>query len=164
MNVEEKLIISNAVGRIALIREGIFVRCYQRSLFAFLPYFPTLKILKRKVKKLDGQVIVYGGIPEAVVAKIFPEAVATEWGYEVLCAEVDEEEYLKWLDAVITKSERNTEGKCNSETVVCAKAGCICNNEEVLNFLQCWQPFAFPIDVNIGFIQSVKKLLFPDEF
>lgn len=87
----------------------MFVRCYQQSLFAFLAYFPKLKILTRKIKKLDGLVIAYGGVPESVVTKKFPEAITTEWGYEVSCTEVDEGEFLNWLDYVIVENEKKSE-------------------------------------------------------
>ena len=69
MNIEEKLKLVKDSKVIVGIKEGMFVRFYEQSLFGWQqwvstqPQLPTLKVLIKKVKKLDDQEIVYGGLP-----------------------------------------------------------------------------------------------------
>ncbi len=69
MNIEEKLELVKNSKVIVGIKEGMFVRFYEQSLFGWQqwvstqPQLPTLKVLIKKVKKLDNQEIVYGGLP-----------------------------------------------------------------------------------------------------
>ncbi|TVO39913.1 hypothetical protein [Vibrio algivorus] len=69
MNIEEKLELVKNSKVIVGIKEGVFVRFYEQSLFGWQqwvltqPQLPTLKVLIKKVKKLDNQEIVYGGLP-----------------------------------------------------------------------------------------------------
>lgn len=41
-------------GKIALIREGLFLRCYQQSLFSLLRLEQEVKVLGRQFKNLEG--------------------------------------------------------------------------------------------------------------
>lgn len=69
MNIEDKLELVKNSQVIVGIKEGMFVRFYEQSLFGWQqwvstqPQLPTLKVLVKKVKKLDDQEIVYGGLP-----------------------------------------------------------------------------------------------------
>ena len=69
MNIEDKLELVKDSQVIVGIKEGMFVRFYEQSLFGWQqwvstqPHLPTLKVLVKKVKKLDNQEIVYGGLP-----------------------------------------------------------------------------------------------------
>ncbi|AYV25098.1 hypothetical protein JHT19_25960 (plasmid) [Vibrio parahaemolyticus] len=55
--------------RIVGIKEGMFVRFYEQSLFGWQQWvskqdqLPTLKVLRKKVKKLNGREVLYGGLP-----------------------------------------------------------------------------------------------------
>lgn len=69
MNIEDKLELVKNSQVIVGIKEGMFVRFYEQSLFGWQqwvstqPQLPTLKVLVKKEKKLDDQEIVYGGLP-----------------------------------------------------------------------------------------------------
>lgn len=78
MNIEEKLLLSARPGKLSLIREGLFLRCYQQSLFSWVhAVYPEMKILGRTVKKRKGQGVYYGGFPQTVLHKILPDSVPT---------------------------------------------------------------------------------------
>ncbi|EGQ9132298.1 hypothetical protein IB299_20080 [Vibrio parahaemolyticus] len=55
--------------RIVGIKEEMFVRFYEQSLFGWQQWvskqdqLPTLKVLRKKVKKLNGREVLYGGLP-----------------------------------------------------------------------------------------------------
>ena len=63
MNIEDKLELVKDSQVIVGIKEGMFVRFYEQSLFGWQqwastqPHLPTLKVLVKKVKKLDNQEI-----------------------------------------------------------------------------------------------------------
>ena len=69
MNIEAKLALVESSQRIVGIKEGIFVRFYEQSLFGWQQWvskqdqLPTLKVLRKKVKKLNGREVLYGGLP-----------------------------------------------------------------------------------------------------
>ena len=69
MNIENKLSLVESSQRIVGIKEGMFVRFYEQSLFGWQQWaskqdqLPTLKVLKKKVKKLNGREVLYGGLP-----------------------------------------------------------------------------------------------------
>ena len=69
MNIETKLALVESSQRIVGIKEGMFVRFYEQSLFGWQQrvskqdQLPTLKVLRTKVKKLNGREVLYGGLP-----------------------------------------------------------------------------------------------------
>ncbi|WP_234352396.1 hypothetical protein [Vibrio harveyi] len=69
MNIENKLALVESSQRIVGIKEGMFVRFYEQSLFGWQQWvskqdqLPTLKVLRKKVKKLNGREVLYGGLP-----------------------------------------------------------------------------------------------------
>ncbi|MCF4174885.1 hypothetical protein [Vibrio sp. McD22-P3] len=69
MNIETKLALVENSQRIVGIKEGMFVRFYEQSLFGWHQWvskqdqLPTLKVLRKKVKKLNGREVLYGGLP-----------------------------------------------------------------------------------------------------
>ena len=69
MNIETKLALIESSQRIVGIKEGMFVRFYEQSLFGWQQWvskqdqLPTLKVLRKKVKKLNGREVLYGGLP-----------------------------------------------------------------------------------------------------
>lgn len=69
MNIEAKLALVENSQRIVGIKEGMFVRFYEQSLFGWLQWvskqdqLPTLKVLNKKVKKLNGRDVLYAGLP-----------------------------------------------------------------------------------------------------
>lgn len=64
MNIEGKLALSGRSGGISFIREGMFYRCYQQSLFFYLTQCDgKIKTLGKRIKKLDGEAVFYGGFP-----------------------------------------------------------------------------------------------------
>ncbi len=61
MDTEKKLVLSARPGKLTLIREGMFLKCYQQSLFSLVhSVYPGIKIIGRRIKKLNGD-NVYGG-------------------------------------------------------------------------------------------------------
>ncbi|WP_230857726.1 hypothetical protein, partial [Vibrio fluvialis] len=69
VNIETKLALVESSQRIVGIKEGMFVRFYEQSLFGWQQWvskqdqLPTLKVLRKKVKKLNGREVLYGGLP-----------------------------------------------------------------------------------------------------
>ncbi|EPX2050815.1 hypothetical protein NB559_05305 [Vibrio parahaemolyticus] len=69
MNIETKLALVESSQRIVGIKEEMFVRFYEQSLFGWQQWvskqdqLPTLKVLRKKVKKLNGREVLYGGLP-----------------------------------------------------------------------------------------------------
>jgi len=69
VNIETKLALVESSQRIVGIKEGMFVRFYEQSLFGWQQWaskhdqLPTLKVLKKKVKKLKGREVLFGGLP-----------------------------------------------------------------------------------------------------
>ncbi|MDE1315324.1 hypothetical protein MEG05_14695 [Vibrio aestuarianus] len=69
MNIETKLALVESNQHIVGIKEGMFVRFYEQSLFGWQQWvskqdqLPTLKVLRKKVKKLNGREVLYGGLP-----------------------------------------------------------------------------------------------------
>ena len=69
MNIETKLALVESSQRIVGIKEGMFVRFDEQSLFGWQQLaskqdqLPTLKVLRKKVKKLNGREVLYGGLP-----------------------------------------------------------------------------------------------------
>ncbi|WP_001019791.1 hypothetical protein [Vibrio sp. RC586] len=69
MNIETKLALVESSQRIVGIKEGMFVRFYEQSLFGWQQWvskqdqLPTLKVLRKKVKKLNEREVLYGGLP-----------------------------------------------------------------------------------------------------
>ncbi|BEN03316.1 hypothetical protein SMETH2_34470 [Serratia marcescens] len=106
MNIEDKRLLSARPGKLTLLREGLFLRCYQQSLFTLVhTVYPDIKILGRAAKKLKEQVVYYGGFPPRVLHNLLPESVATPWGAEVDCDVLVEGAYLAWLAALPSPSE-----------------------------------------------------------
>lgn len=155
MDTENKLVLSARPGKLALIREGMFLRCYQQSLFSLvLSVYPEIKITGRRIKKLNGQVVYYGGFPVSGLGRIFPGARQTDWGAEVDCDIIDKHVYQEWLA-----------GLPSPEDVVANRLPLKKNvrhqyslNEEASRFLDCWEPGAFPASVDAGFILGLKQL------
>ncbi|KFF76270.1 hypothetical protein IY40_25105 [Serratia marcescens] len=107
MNIEDKRLLSARPGKLALLREGQFLRCYQQSLFTLVhTVYPDIKILGRAVKKLKGQVVYYGGFPQSVLHNLLPENVATPWGAEVDCDVPGEGAYQAWLATLPPPGEK----------------------------------------------------------
>lgn len=151
MNIGDKLALSARRGKITLLREGIFLRCYEESLYALVngPY-PTLSVISRTFKNLNGRRVLYGGFPESQLCKIFHDATEMEWGYECDCGDIDTEKYRAWWDNAAHHAENN-ERPSGKEGVQILLDG------ECCRFLASWQPDAFPSAVNTGFIATVKK-------
>ncbi|MGP3146716.1 hypothetical protein [Serratia bockelmannii] len=153
MNIEDKLLLSARPGKLTLIREGLFLRCYQQSLFTLVhTVYPDIKILGRAVKKLKGQVVYYGGFPQSVLYNLLPEHVVTSWGAEVDCDVLVEGTYQAWLAALPPPEEKRS-GNVMPDT----GARTVALTDEARRFLACWAPGLFPASVDAGFIQGLKQ-------
>lgn len=151
MNIGDKLALSARKGKITLLREGLFLRCYEESLYALVnSSYPTLRVISRTFKNLNGRRVLYGGFPESQLSKILPDAIEVEWGYECVCHDIDIEGYRVWRDN-IANHMANNERAPGKEGVQILLDG------ECCRFLASWQPEAFPPTVDAGFIAVVKK-------
>lgn len=148
MDIQKKLILSARPGKLTLIREGMFLKCYQQSLFSLVhSVYPDIKITGRRIKKLNGQRVFWGGFPESRLTKALPEAVVTEWGAEADCTCVEEGDYQEWLAALPLSDD----APADAERLLTLSA-------EACRFLDSWQPGRFPPSVEAGFIQGLKAL------
>lgn len=57
-----------------------------------------IKVTGHRIKKLGWQAVFSGGFPEAVLAKVLPDAQLTDWGTEADTDNIDEIAYQSWLN------------------------------------------------------------------
>lgn len=167
MDIEQKLGLSARLGAITFIQEGMFLRCYQQSLFSLQYYYqPGFKVLGKRIKKLQNLAIFYSGFPVSQIGR-FPNARATDWGFELDCDARPEEEYQQWLNRACTwldKQEANNITQTNALSSEKQKAHPVIPlnrqvslSEEMCQFLAHWSPGRYPASVDSGFIQGLKN-------
>ncbi len=89
MEIGECLRLSESGEWLACFREGMFIRFYDAHLGWFCQQGKPLKALQRSIKKLQGRVVLYGGLPassfEAWLAVQEPALVVQEqpWGLQL---------------------------------------------------------------------------------
>lgn len=105
MNIRGRLSLSARVGKITLSREGMFLRCYQQSLFSLLRLQQKVKVLGRPFKNLEGRWVFYAGFPATSIMQRLPEAKEMPWGFEVDCDTVSAGDYQDWLLTMILDFE-----------------------------------------------------------
>lgn len=66
MNIEQRLSLAERPDGIACFVEGVFVRFYQGHLAWYCQQVKSIKVCSRKVKKLSGRQIYYGGVPKSL--------------------------------------------------------------------------------------------------
>lgn len=120
MNIRDRLVLSAQPGKIALIREGLFLRCYQQSLFSLLRLQQDVKVLGRQFKNLEGQWVFYAGFPASQITKRLPDAWEMAWGFEACCDDAEHQGYDDWLVAMTGDFEVR---KKSSNTVSTQKGG-----------------------------------------
>lgn len=151
MNIGEKLALSARQGKITLLREGMFLRCYEESLYTLVhSAYPTLNILSRTFKNLNGRRVLYGGFPESQLSKVFPGAVEVAWGHECDCHDMDRDKYRVWWNEVVHEITERDREQSNEGVQILLDGECC-------RFLASWQPEAFPAAVDAGFIAAIKK-------
>lgn len=64
MEIGERLRLSESSEWLACFREGMFIRFYNAHLGWFCQQGKPLKVLQRSFKKLQGRVVLYGGLPQ----------------------------------------------------------------------------------------------------
>lgn len=156
MNLIDKLALSERQGMISLIKEGIFFRCYEQSLFSLIHlHYPTLAVRGRSFKNLKGKVVFSGGFPESKITKLFSEAEMKKmpWGIEVVCAQWDEGQYALWRKQCVSDTHQENEG--NALTL--SQGKWVQLNEEACRFLSQWEPSLYPDSVDKGFILGIKQ-------
>lgn len=144
MKIEEKLALSRSVkeGKVIGIQEGLFIRFYNESLYAWqqwvkaYPELPMLKVNIKSIKKLDGQIIVYGGLPLSVLEKRAIEL--GEDGIVVIQYEADMSGWQEWYE---------------SQTKVEDKQVLVDNQDDSQCFIRLYLPKSL-----IGRIQSLEVL------
>ncbi|ELW3333430.1 hypothetical protein ACLH1Z_23210 [Enterobacter hormaechei] len=152
MEIKERLALSARPGKLTLIREGMFLKCYQQSLFSLVhSVYPDIKVTGRRIKKLGGQVVFSGGFPEAVLAKVLPDAQFTEWGAEADTDNIDEVAYQLWLTTLPLSEDKGGAGLMSG-----GQSGITILSDEECHFLDSWQPGLFPPSVDAGFIYGLK--------
>jgi hypothetical protein len=65
MEIGERLRLSESSEWLACFREGMFIRFYDAPLGWFGQQGKPLKVLQRAINKLQGRVVLYGGLPQA---------------------------------------------------------------------------------------------------
>lgn len=101
MIIEDKLALSRRPGVISFIREGMFYRCYQQSLFFYLTQCDgKIKILGKRIKKLGGEAVFYGGFPMTQFEQRYPQAELTGWGAEIQ-GDWSDRDYVLWYEECV---------------------------------------------------------------
>ncbi len=102
MEIKERLALDARPGKLTLIREGMFLKYYQQSLFSLVySVYPDIriygytdiKVTGHRIKMLGGQDVFSGGFPEAVLAKVLQEAQFTDWSAKADTDNIDEVVY-----------------------------------------------------------------------
>ena len=65
MEIGVRFRLSESSEWLACFREGMFIRFYNAHLGWFCQQGKPLKVLRRSFKKLEGRVVLYGGLPQA---------------------------------------------------------------------------------------------------
>lgn len=163
MNIRDRLSLSARQGKIALIREGIFLRCYQQSLFSLLRQQQEVKVLGRQFKNLEGQWVFYAGFPASRIMQRLPEAKEMAWGFEVESDDILPDEYQGWVAEMILNFEsKNTDVKAEkarkgSSKPILSQGLNVQLSTEACHFLSLWQPGIFPAEVDAGFIEGLRR-------
>ena len=154
----EKLALSQRAGKLTLIQEGMFLRCYNQSLFSLVQHiYPELKVSGKSFKNCQGQVVFYGGFPKDALSSRLcgVEVRETEWGIEIDCDVINEEAYQTWrqnhlvsVENAVNSQRVNEVAKVNSKSIQLSDAE--------YRFLSEWEPGRFPDSVDKGFIQGIK--------
>ena len=104
MDIQQKLKFSQQTNQISFIKDsGLFCGLYNQSAYIvteLLHY--DLKLRAKAIKKMNHQVVISCGIPITSVTKRFPNAVETEWGFQIL-GEFDLSYYSQWRENIISK-------------------------------------------------------------
>lgn len=161
MNIQDKLGLSGRDGKLALIQEGLFLRCYDQSLFLLVQFFyPTLKVCGKSFKNLQGQWVLYGGFPKTKLAGLFSGVALhqTEWGIDVPCDEINENEYQIWRQQQIMNIDEDLKTQ-KVEAVLNVTEKTMILSEAEYRFLAQWEPGRFPASVDAGFIQGLKSTI-----
>lgn len=102
MNIEEKLELVKNSKVIVGIKEGMFVRFYEQSLFGWQQWastqseLPTLKVLRKNIKKLNNKEVLYGGLP---IESLIRSGVAVGNEKKILLEfEIDFSDWDKWRE------------------------------------------------------------------
>lgn len=163
MNIKERLSLSARPGKIALIKEGMFLRSYQQSLFSLLRLGLEVKILVRQFKNLNGQWVFYAGFPANKIMNRLPDAQETEWGYELSCDDILPDAYQAWVaERILEIKKQNTALKAEEASKASNKNNLtqgrqVYLSNEACHFLSLWQPGIFPAEVNAGFIEGLRR-------
>jgi len=127
MNLKEKLNREQEnTGKIYLYKEGIFVRCYNVSLYYFVSYVRSIKVLVKHIKNNDTP-IVYGGIPLSSFEKLMEEirqkgyelkALKEHQEWEIEGIPSDKSDYASWLNASVKNNLQNVNVTTAKPTVL----------------------------------------------
>lgn len=161
MNIQDKLALSGRHGMLALIQEGLFLRCYDQSLFLLVRFFyPELKVCGKSFKNLQGQRVLYGGFPKTKLEVLFSGVALhkTEWGIEVPCDEANEAEYPIWRQQQLTNIDEGLNAQ-KAEAVLNVTEKTMTLSEAEYRFLEQWESGRFPASVDAGFIQGLKSTI-----
>ena len=105
MNIEDKVRLSKEAvlsNKFIGIKEGMFVRFYNESLFVWQQWavlnqaLPSLKIIAKTIKKMNNQWIFYGGLPVSILEN---EGVClNKDGIVSIDFDIDMRGYLQWCE------------------------------------------------------------------
>lgn len=103
MEISERLRLSSDREWLAVFHEGMFMRFYDAHLGWFCQRGRKLKVLRRDVKKLNGQTVYYGGLPQATfqewlrLSEPVLEVQEQPWGLQLRIPDgLDIEGLLMW--------------------------------------------------------------------
>jgi len=103
MDIQQKLKFSQQTNQISFIKDsGLFCGLYNQSAYIvteLLHY--DLKLRAKAIKKIYHQIVISCGIPITSVTKRFPNAIETEWGFQLI-GDFDLSCYLQWREKIIS--------------------------------------------------------------
>jgi hypothetical protein len=160
MNIRDRLSLSARPGKIAFIREGLFLRCYQQSLFSLLRLQQEVRVLGRQFKNLEGQWVFYAGFPADRVMQRLPYAKEMVWGFEVESDDIMPDECQNWVAEMIQNFESKDTNAKTEEVLkgrILSQGRQVYLSTEACCFLSLWQPGMFPSEVDAGFIEGLRR-------
>lgn len=173
MNIEDKLQLQVELGGVLLFREGLFLKAYNESCFILNELLnQNLKVKSYRLKCLKGRAIVECAFQHAKLAKRLPKAVETDFGAR-LCGEFDLQQYQTWhakqcqISHEVAEMAQSAGQPRRAVDLAAAPrsdlyAGDVSSvflqlTHQQWSYLQNWQRDLYPLEVEQGFIESLKR-------
>lgn len=171
MRLVERLALQKQLGDLVLFKEGLFLKAYNESAYILTVLLKqNLQIKSYPIKYLNNQYIIECGFQCSKLSLRLPKAVGTDFGAR-LDGNFNLTDYLIWYQyhchsADFIRTEAKAGGRplqtesqsaqFNKLKTVNKTSVLLPLTEQQLAYLQNWQKGRYPVEVEQGFIESLK--------